>query len=107
VKLNVIYFPQLGYHITVPIDPVTRQPLYEGDPNDPAGGGQWERMFTTENQIYFKDARMRAMDERLGDMWNLICGERNDASLSITVQSLTVQAELEIEISYDLAQRVL
>jgi DNA mismatch repair protein MSH5 len=78
VKLNVIYFPQLGYHITVPIDPVTRQPLYEGDPDDPAGGGQWERMFTTENQIYFKDARMRAMDERLGDMWNLICGEQTD-----------------------------
>lgn len=75
VKLNVIYFPQLGYHITVPIDPASRQPLYEGDPGDPEGGGLWERMFTTESQVYFKDARMRAMDERLGDLWNLICGE--------------------------------
>lgn len=75
VKLNVIYFPQFGYHITMPIDPDTRQPLYEGEVDDPAGGGRWERMFTTENQVYLKDARMRAMDERLGDLWNMICGE--------------------------------
>ncbi len=75
VKLNVIYFPQLGYHITMPLDPHTRQPLYEGDPDDPGSGGKWERMFTTENQVYLKDARMRAMDERLGDLWNMICGE--------------------------------
>ena len=75
VKLNVIYFPQLGYHITMPIDPDTRQPIYEGDPDDPVVGGRWEPMFTTENQVYLKDARMRAMDERLGDLWNMICGE--------------------------------
>lgn len=75
LKLNVIYFPQLGYHITMPIDPDTRQPVYEGDELDPASGGRWERMFTTENQVYLKDARMRAMDERLGDLWNMICGE--------------------------------
>ncbi|KAF7512474.1 hypothetical protein GJ744_001409 [Endocarpon pusillum] len=88
MKLNVIYFPQLGYHITMPLDPHTRQPLYEGDPDDPASGSRWERMFTTENQVYLKDDRMRAMDERLGDLWNMIC-------------------DIEIEISYDLAQRVL
>jgi DNA mismatch repair protein MSH5 len=73
LKLNVIYFPQLGYHITVPVEPNTGQPLYEGDPNDAAGGGRWERMFTTENQVYLKDARMREMDEKLGDLWNMIC----------------------------------
>lgn len=73
-KLNVIYFPQLGYHITVPMDPATRQPVYEGDPEDAEGGGMWERMFTTENQVFLKDARMRAMDERLGDLWTSICG---------------------------------
>lgn len=75
VDLNVIYIPQLGYHITMPLDPNTRQPVYEGDPDDPAGGGRWERMFTTENQVYLKDTRMREMDERLGDLWNMICGE--------------------------------
>ena len=73
-KLNVIYFPQLGYHITIPIDPASRRPMYQGDPDDRESGGTWERMFTTENQVFFKDARMRAMDDRLGDLWTAICG---------------------------------
>ena len=73
-KLNVIYFPQLGYHITIPLDPASRRPMYQGDPDDRESGGTWERMFTTENQVFFKDARMRAMDERLGDLWTAICG---------------------------------
>jgi len=82
VTLNVIYFPQLGFHITVPIDETTNQPTYDG------GSEAWERMFTTKNQIYFKDARMRAMDEELGDLWAMIC-------------------DLEIEIAHELAQNML
>lgn len=74
-KLNVIYIPQLGYYITMPMDPDTGRPLFEGDPDDIESGGLWEQVFTTENQVYFKDARMREMDERLGDLWNMICGE--------------------------------
>jgi DNA mismatch repair protein MSH5 len=75
VKLNVIYFPQFGYHITMPIDPDTGEALYEGDADDLDGGGRWQRMFTTGNQVFLKDARMREMDEELGDLWNMICGE--------------------------------
>ena len=81
-SLNVIYFPQLGFHITVPVDELTGQPVYEG------GDERWERMFTTRNQVYFKDRRMRDMDDQLGDLYAMIC-------------------DIEIEISYDLAQRVL
>ncbi len=72
--LTVIYVPQLGYHIALPLDPATGQAIYEGDPDDVAGGGRWERMFTTENQAYLKDGRTRAMDERLGDLWNMVSG---------------------------------
>jgi DNA mismatch repair protein MSH5 len=67
-NLNVIYFPQLGYHITVPINTETGQPVYDG------GDTPWERMFTTQNQAYFKDNRMRELDEQLGDLWAMICG---------------------------------
>ena len=67
--LNVIYFPQLGYHITVPINAETGQPVYNG------GDRPWERMFTTQNQVYFKDDRMRDMDEQLGDLWAMMCGQ--------------------------------
>lgn len=31
-------------------------------------------MFITENRGYFKDYRMREMDEKLGDIYGLICG---------------------------------
>jgi DNA mismatch repair protein MSH5 len=67
-NLNVIYIPQLGYHITVPINTDTGQPVYDG------GDTAWERMFTTQNQAYFKDNRMRELDEQLGDLWAMICG---------------------------------
>lgn len=68
-NLNVVYFPQLGYHITMPIDAETDQPIYDG------GDTPWERMFTTQNQVYFKDDRMREMDEQLGDLWAMMCGQ--------------------------------
>jgi DNA mismatch repair protein MSH5 len=82
INLNVIYFPQLGFHITVPMNEETGQAVYDG------GAKRWQRMFTTENQVYFKDARMREMDEQLGDLYAMIC-------------------DIEIEISYELAQKVL
>lgn len=80
-RINVIFFPQLGFHITVPIDEDTLQPIWEGD-------GTWERMFTTRNIAYFKETKMRQMDQELGDLWAGIC-------------------DVEIEIVHDLAQRVL
>lgn len=82
IKLNVIYFPQLGFHITVPMDEETGRAVYYG------GAERWQPMFTTENQVYFKDDRMREMDEQLGDLYAMIC-------------------DIEIEISYELAQKVL
>jgi DNA mismatch repair protein MSH5 len=81
-SLNVIYFPQLGYHITVPINAETAQPVYDG------GDTPWERMFTTQSQVYFKDDRMREMDEQLGDLWAMICGQ-SAASRSLAGLSLT------------------
>ena len=81
-SLNVVFFPQLGFHITIPFDEITGRALWDG------GENAWERMFTTQNQVYFKDARMREMDQDLGDLWASIC-------------------DIEIELAHDLAQRVL
>lgn len=80
VNLNVIFFPQLGFHIAVPVDAITGQPV--------CSGPEWERRFTTDDLVYFKDAITQDLDEELGDIFATIC-------------------DLEIEISYDLAQRVL
>lgn len=81
-SLNVIFFPQLGFHITVPFNEATGQAIWDG------GDQAWERMFTTRNQVYFKDAKMHELDQTLGDLWASIC-------------------DIEIEIAHDLAQRVL
>lgn len=42
-SLNVIYFPQIGFLTTVPIDPGTGEGVYTGGIENP-----WERMFSTE-----------------------------------------------------------
>lgn len=68
IDINVIYFPQLGFNIAIPLDESGRV-AYDG------GDEAWDQVFTTENRAYFKDFRMREMDEKLGDMYGLICGE--------------------------------
>jgi len=44
--LNVIYFPQIGFLVTVPIDPATGTEVYDGSFEN-----RWERMFTTEYSV--------------------------------------------------------
>lgn len=79
----MLYFPQIGFLLTVPLDPNTNQAVYEGGFDDP-----WESMFSTEGQAYFKNAEMREMDEHFGDLYGMI-------------------SDREIEISHELAQFVL
>ncbi|CAK45383.1 mutS protein msh5 [Aspergillus niger] len=81
IDVNVVYFPQLGFNIAIPLNNA-RDAAYRGAENE------WELMFFTENRAYLKDFRMREMDDKLGDIYGIIC-------------------EREIEIVYDLAQRVL
>jgi DNA mismatch repair protein MSH5 len=80
-QINVIFFPQLGFHIIIPLDETTMQPMWEGD-------NTWARMFTTKNMVYFKEETMRQMDSEISDLWADIC-------------------DIEIEIVHGLAQRVL
>ncbi|KAE8325500.1 DNA mismatch repair protein Msh5 [Aspergillus sergii] len=81
IDVNVIYFPQLGFNIAIPLNG-RGEATFTGSYDD------WELIFVTENRAYFKDFRMREMDEKLGDIYGLIC-------------------EKEIEIVYELAQKVL
>lgn len=42
-SLNVIYFPQIGFLVIVPIDPATGAAVYDGSFESP-----WEMMFSAE-----------------------------------------------------------
>jgi DNA mismatch repair protein MSH5 len=48
-SLNVLYFPQIGFLVTVPIDPATSNAVYTGSFDN-----AWEQMFTTEWRITHK-----------------------------------------------------
>lgn len=99
IDVNVIYFPQLGFNIAIPLND-RGEAAYAGSAEN------WQLVFTTETRAYFKDFRMRELDEELGDIYGLICGKLlscGDCAVDINILSL----EKEIEIVYDLAQRVL
>jgi DNA mismatch repair protein MSH5 len=99
IEVNVIYFPQLGFNIAIPFDGTGRA-AYTGS------GGTWEQVFTTENRAYFKDERMRELDEKLGDIYGLVCGKTNDMfCIEYTANGYCL--EREIEIAHEIAQNVL
>ena len=79
----MIYFPQIGFLCTTPIDPDTGDAVYDGDLEH-----TWEMMFATEEQVYFKNSEVREMDEHFGDVYGII-------------------SDREIEISHELAQYLL
>lgn len=68
IDVNVIYFPQLGFNIAIPLND-QGQAAYTGTSED------WELVFTTETRAYLKDFRMRELDNKMGDIYGLICGE--------------------------------
>jgi DNA mismatch repair protein MSH5 len=71
LDLNVIFFPQIGFLISVPLNPATGRGDYEGSDEE---GQRWTRIFSTGTRIYYKDCRMLELDDELGDMYAVICG---------------------------------
>ncbi|KAI9051038.1 hypothetical protein LZ554_005146 [Drepanopeziza brunnea f. sp. 'monogermtubi'] len=67
---NCIFFPQLGFLTVVPLDLETGKGKYEGEgiEND-----AWEKMFTSNDMGYYKNKRMKEMDDYFGDMYGMIC----------------------------------
>lgn len=51
-SLNVIYFPQIGFLVIVPMDPATGTAVYEGGLDNP-----WEMMFSAELVNYKSQCR--------------------------------------------------
>ncbi|KAI0882714.1 muts domain V-domain-containing protein [Annulohypoxylon maeteangense] len=81
---NCIFFPQLGFLTVVSVNPETGKGNYDGEGlND-----VWERMFTAEGCVYYKNRQMKEMDEHFGDAYCMII-------------------DREIEIIHELAIKVL
>jgi DNA mismatch repair protein MSH5 len=75
---SCIFFPQLGFLTVVPLDLETGRGRYEGEG---LLDDVWERMFASNNMGYYKNRRMKEMDDYFGDMYGMICGKLPCASI--------------------------
>ncbi|KAI7850915.1 DNA mismatch repair protein MutS [Circinella umbellata] len=91
---NVVYFPQLGYLITLP--------TYLEHSIDPQWG--FEPQFTTAENLYFKDGKTRELDETLGDIHAMIIDKEIELvqelsdKLSVHFKDLLVIADVCAEL---------
>lgn len=69
-ELNVIFFPQIGFLISTTTNSDAVQADYKGPPDE-----HWDRIFSTVSRTYYKDFRMRELDETFGDVYAVICGK--------------------------------
>ncbi|CAG8537518.1 14194_t:CDS:10, partial [Ambispora leptoticha] len=100
--LNVIYFPQLGYLITVPL-----KPEWKEEEDFQIEGLYYQ--FSTATTVYYKNSRMRELDEYLGDIHGLIVDreieimqrlqERANENTASLLASTVVCAELDCLLS--------
>lgn len=70
LDLNVIFFPQIGFLITMPVNLEDSQTTYVGGEHKQ----RWDLIFSTAVRLYFKDNRMRELDSEIGDIYASICG---------------------------------
>ena len=83
-KVNVIFFPQIGFLISIEHEENSVPVPYEGpDPYEP-----WEKMFGSSTHQYYKNSNTTELDSNYGDIWGRIL-------------------DMEIEIIQNMAQRVL
>ena len=66
--VNVIFFPQIGFLISIRLLEGTGRGIFEGTDEDP-----WEMMFATEENAYYKNSYMTEMDQYFGDIYGRIC----------------------------------
>ncbi|TLS27399.1 hypothetical protein PpBr36_05125 [Pyricularia pennisetigena] len=86
---HCIYYHQLGF-LTVVSANANGEPNYDGP--EPGAGDDWERRFVHQGNFYFKNRRMRELDDYFGDIVAQIHGEQPFTWLYGELDSLTALA---------------
>ena len=69
---SCIFLPQIGFLTIVSMDPQTGQGLYEGEGStDPS----WKPLFHAKDCVYYKNQKMKDLDEEVGDLYCTIIGK--------------------------------
>ncbi|KAL2043280.1 hypothetical protein N7G274_003586 [Stereocaulon virgatum] len=92
LDLNVIFFPQIGFLISIALNPNTGRGDYEGG----QGEHRWDRSFSSDTRIYYKDYRMHELDETLGDIYAAVCDKEIEIVHALGQQVLEREAMLNL-----------
>lgn len=101
---NCIFYPQIGFLTVVSFNPETGRGNYEGEG---MVDDVWERMFLTEDDIYYKNRRMKELDGQYGDLYCMIIGEFIRVFIENATRADIRTADKEIEIVHELGVRIL
>ncbi|KAA8567184.1 hypothetical protein EYC84_010241 [Monilinia fructicola] len=82
---NCIYFPQLGFLTVVQLDPNTGEGKYKGEGTDE---DEWAQTFVSDEKVYYKNTRMREMDEYVGDLYSMITDREIEIIHGLTLRVL-------------------
>ena len=82
-SLNVIYFPQIGFLVSMALGEGFVAGAYEGSDND-----RWDNVFVTESHAYYKNATMTGLDQRFGDIYGHICDKEIDITQALAKRIL-------------------
>lgn len=104
LDLNVIFFPQIGFLISVILDPNTNRGNYEGGDSSE---GRWDHVFSTGSRAYYKDFRMRQLDETIGDLYSVICSKLSTLPSRFRLSFSAELVDREIELVHELGQEIL
>lgn len=77
---SCIFLPQLGFLTVVEPNLDTGNGRYEGEGED---GGVWEKLFTLDGGVCYKNCYMRVLDDKHGDMYNQIGGKKSHFPVAI------------------------
>lgn len=69
---NCIFYPQIGFLTVVSLNVDTGRGDYEGEG---LSDDDWERMFVSDGNIYYKNRCMRELDGQYGDLYCMIVGK--------------------------------
>ncbi|KAK4543724.1 hypothetical protein LTR36_005369 [Oleoguttula mirabilis] len=90
-KVSVIFFPQIGFLISIRLEGDTGRGVYEGTDDDP-----WEKMFATEQNAYYKNSNMTEMDQYFGDIYGRICDKEIEIIQALGVRVLEYEELLNL-----------
>ena len=87
-SINVVYFPQLGFLITIPLADSIVPPDLGLDPE------LYTLQFATERVAYYKDEEMRHLDSSIGDIYGEMVDREVELIRCVIEQVLPLRRQL-------------